>query len=524
MDNEIKWIVQAKNEENEIRDIDFAFVLKIHTIFAIGIHGQLKEEIDTLYNERIEDALVAYRNSPLYNHPSFRSFVATDEKMIIKVAALYSMYELKQEGRSFLLKMVNKGYKRIVDYVRRNPIINMDHLSSFLKERSSDYLPDMHLFIQTGVAMYIAGANCISPKESFAIEIVKELCGNVSKYINTDNVFESERSKNELSALRKFQELTQVKFARSENMDALIARIEEHHSKEAKNKVRAKITNDTFQWVYRQTFVRYQKPLSSIMRIYGLNDFNFYSKTKITREEYTDIYTLFLDSIQKERVKEEDFEVILVASFLLVVLVKQYKELRNAYIEEEGESIFKIVDELNRLKNRNEQLKTAEQVHKTKSSELESKVKDQEEYIKNLERQLREKEHAITSDESLRKEVIALREHVFSEENEFTIADDTVEKPNIEHLKVAIVGGHPRWHAKIKAEYPHIRTILPDEKTIDFSFLSNMDIVCFETSYSNHVLYKKAISALNNTDVSFQYINGSISPEDLAHRLQQVKR
>lgn len=85
------------------------------------------------------------------------------------------------------------------------------------------------------------------------------------------------------------------------------------------------------------------------------------------------------------------------------------------------------------------------------------------------------------------------------------------------------MGGHQRWHSKIKQAYPSIRTITPDEVNLDFSFLANKDIVCFETTYSNHSIYHKALSELNETDVTLHYFNGQRNVYQLAKELHNIK-
>lgn len=521
MNDITKWtIVGQYKSPKEIEHIDFYFVLTLHVICGIGTHKQLKDEIESIYNENLSSAITAYRESPLFNHPFFHSFVATDEKMIIKVASNYAMYEKEQKGREFLLRMIHKGYKRIEDYMSRINLINMDHLTSFLKERSPEYLPDSHMFTQIAIALYIGGQKSVNHKGEFTIEMIKELSRSVCHVINGDSVF-VDRSKNEFEALRKFQSIFNVKIDRTQNADALIEKIEHFHGIQLRK--RPDVQRDFHNHLYKQSFSRYQKPLSLMMRLQGLNDTHFYANTTMSREEFTDIYTSFQDALQKERVKEEEFELFTVACFLLIVLIKQYKHLRHDYIDKEYEDTFAIVQENNKLKAKNDELRNADQIYRDRISELEAKLEKQDEYIASLERKVKEQEGSVKEDELLRQEVLALREYVFSEENEVDLTEDITQDIKIDHLKVAVVGGHQRWHTRIKQEYPQIRTVSPDEKTIDLSFLNNMDIVCFETSYSNHSLYHKAMNVLGGSDVSIHYINGSVNPNTLAYQIGKVK-
>lgn len=519
MKNIDKWtVISSKGYANEVKEIDFYFVLTLHVVCGIATNEHLKSEIDSLYNENLTSAILAYQKSPLYNHPFFRSFVATDEKKIIKVASLYAMYEIEQNGREFFLRMLNKGYKRIVDYVERTTVLNMNSFTDFLKNRSVDHLADTHMYIQIGIGLYIGGEQWVNNKDQLAVEMIKGLVSNVQDVINGDIVF-SKRNENELAALRKFNTVFHVKIARTENADALIDKIESFHG----SQIRDKNIDSFYDKLYKQSFSRYQKPLSLMLRLHGLNDTNFYADTSLSREEFIDIYTSFQIVLEKERVKEDDFEFFSVACFLLIVLVKQYNNLRHEYIDKEYEENFALVQENNALKTKNDELRNADQIYRDRIAELEAKLEQQNGYIQSLEKKVKEQESSIQEDALLRQEVLALREYVFREENEVDLSEDITQETKIDHLKIAVVGGHQRWHARIKQEYPQIRTVSPDEKTIDLSFLNNMDIVCFETSYSNHTIYKKALSVLEGNKVSIQYANGSVNPNTLAYQLSKVK-
>ncbi|WP_010289544.1 hypothetical protein [Kurthia massiliensis] len=64
-------------------------------------------------------------------------------------------------------------------------------------------------------------------------------------------------------------------------------------------------------------------------------------------------------------------------------------------------------------------------------------------------------------------------------------------------LKVAVIGGHPQYHAQLKQDWPGpLLTIGPKEISFDQKKLKNYDVVVFSSSHSSHSLYNRAFDYL----------------------------
>jgi len=136
-----KWIIKVSDhKKGKSIEIDMDIVLLIYVTIAIATHEELHNEINTLYEEHKWNAALAYQTSPYFNHPSFRSFVATDEKRIIKTAFLFALYEKEGTGKDFAMKFLRNGYKRIYDYIERNPKLNTLNFIDYIQNRHFEYL------------------------------------------------------------------------------------------------------------------------------------------------------------------------------------------------------------------------------------------------------------------------------------------------------------------------------------------------------------------------------------------------
>lgn len=83
-------------------------------------------------------------------------------------------------------------------------------------------------------------------------------------------------------------------------------------------------------------------------------------------------------------------------------------------------------------------------------------------------------------------------------EPEQSIEEDPTFVERISQLKIAIVGGHQKYHAQLKAALKNEQLLCmnPDSLNFDPKKLLNYDVVVFSSGYSNHSLYNKAFDYL----------------------------
>ncbi len=114
--------------------------------------------------------------------------------------------------------------------------------------------------------------------------------------------------------------------------------------------------------------------------------------------------------------------------------------------------------------------------------------------------------------DSDRKELIALRDHVYNLTEEDEADDSTPLQTMIDELKeqrVIIIGGHPKWINKMKGYFPDWDYISPSPTgTIPASIVEKADKVYFFTDTISHSAYYKYINAVRERNVKFGYIHG----------------
>lgn len=63
----------------------------------------------------------------------------------------------------------------------------------------------------------------------------------------------------------------------------------------------------------------------------------------------------------------------------------------------------------------------------------------------------------------------------------------------VQHLKIAVVGGHAKYHAQLKNAFlQDLFTVSPNKLNTDVSKLLNYDVIILITSYSTHSLYERS--------------------------------
>ena len=81
------------------------------------------------------------------------------------------------------------------------------------------------------------------------------------------------------------------------------------------------------------------------------------------------------------------------------------------------------------------------------------------------------------------------------------VVEEASYNDKIEHLQIAIIGGHQKYHAQLKQEMKSdILTIGPDVLNFDPRKLLKYDVVVFTSGYTNHNLYEKAFDFLKKNN------------------------
>jgi len=513
-----------KDESYSLKDSIIA-----HTISALALHMQLQDKIDADFEKDKKTFYELFLKNECSYTPFFHLFPATDEVRMIKLSSMYVLYE-KQEsglGRKLLLSFIKDGYKRVFDYVHQRSVLSIESLLAFYTERQKEPVAEPFQTLIAAVALFIGYPDKEIVKVSFD-PVLKSVLYNMNYFdsaMKQNGPFAEEKKKHELTSLSSFQKAMGFKLGKNDLLDFIWSKHENHISKSlTKKEKNLLISKGDFQALYSKGLYKYWKPLTSLLRVNDINDMNF-SLIPITRDDVNSIYTVFKTSQDIGRLEEDDFDFFLVSSLVILMMIKHYELLRKGYLDMFELSSGKEEIQLQSSWFEEKAILIGKQALLEKEiALLKEKTKAQEEEILELKREKRDNSFERNELQFLKKEVISLREYIFSKEEERNEFEHDVQNDAIEQLqkvKIAVIGGHQRWHQKIKETLPHIRTVHPDEMNIDLSFLRNMDLVLIETSYNNHTLYHKVLGMLKSSDVPVRYIHQQKNVEKLLDILKK---
>ena len=142
----------------------------------------------------------------------------------------------------------------------------------------------------------------------------------------------------------------------------------------------------------------------------------------------------------------------------------------------------------------------------------EGDIKDLREKLAGYRKLSEENERLKEQMEEDRKELIALREQLYS----MTDPDSSEKQISAEEMRaylgekrVVIIGGHSNWRNKMKEEFPHWVYIEPKASgTLEASVVDKADMVYFFTDTLGHGTYFRYLNVVKEHDVKFGYIHG----------------
>jgi seryl-tRNA synthetase len=189
-------------------------------------------------------------------------------------------------------------------------------------------------------------------------------------------------------------------------------------------------------------------------------------------------------------------------------VLKAYKQVKQHYFENNKETLF---IELKSQEDEIEKLKLENKLNKDKISQLTEKIRiakaeAEQMYIgriRELEAEIKQLRSSLAEERQKEQELVALRELFFSLDQ--GIVPETDEQvPDLSNTTGAIVGGHTRWHQRLKEFLP--QWVFISSETFDTRVLDGIEVICFFTQHMSHSLYYKAIMEARKRNLRIGYI------------------
>lgn len=506
-------LVKIKDETINLYDNGW---MQASVLIAIAGRKPLWDEINDEYLQHEKEAVVAYRNSNLYELPILKTLTTPVKVMSIKAFSLYALYQQQGTEEAFLEQKIKKAFNRYVNYLSSSTTFHWVALMNYIEEREPE-LTETEKHDIFMVVMYLLGEQAPAHMTNiYGQSIMSNVIQNMKITASGDEVFHRKKERIEKEALQAISKTLGFKMPKVMNVDKLIGNHESYLIKNELTPAEKKTiaNNDDYHLLYVKGLYRYFKPLTAIMRDMNLNDFNFLATVEVTRDELVRVYAMFDSAVELGRITKEEWEMYFVSSLIILMLGKHYHQLSDFYLDAMKEKEEKILSTHEEKEQETNWRKERERLHQD-NNELERKIQHQDAYILELEKKLKQKEIEIKEEESLKKEVVALRNYAHQHQEEIPdvttndVAEVTLLKDWAKEHRAVVFGGHPNLVNKLKSEMPTMEYRDVDTLNRDLDFLQNQEVVFLVTNYFNHPFYYKLMSELQKLpQTKLVYLSG----------------
>ncbi len=221
----------------------------------------------------------------------------------------------------------------------------------------------------------------------------------------------------------------------------------------------------------------------------------------------------------------------LAAGHIVKALLRAYKNLKKQHFKTSRETLFLDLDlaqhEADTAQKEVRQLNIAIKQYKKEIDDLRKKVKTEygravSEYqiqLKDLQAENADLRDRLFETERVIKD---LERALIRAEETDTFADEPIIE--IPAIKGVIVGGHQRWHMRMKDVLPDSWQFIHPDDNIDMSVISNADIVLFFTDYLSHLVYDAVVAETRQCRIPTGYLRRTNEVESLKEIRQQINQ
>ncbi|MDW7670490.1 MAG: hypothetical protein SCK57_03220 [Bacillota bacterium] len=487
----------------------------MYTVCALGEKKSLHKYIDKIYKKDSSLYYKAYRSDAYYNHPYINTLLTKKGYYSKKVIGIMNV-ALLSEDMSNINYLIQKGYKLSWNYIKnRGRIEGSKFMDMVMEKYGDDTNIGFHEAVNHMVVLaFLCSVNKIPlyfDEENF--QIFSDYIENNYKVAVLGRIMYNEKSvekvRDKVDAFNNTYPTTKPIKSVGDFFDEMV----DWESRKVREEYPCLDDPDVIQKkVIKHPWSSAGLRLIRFLGGEGVDGENLIHETPFSKKELEEVVAHAFHCIKDYRLKDEEVETLVLTSLFIRALVTEYKNTKHMYFEELSESYQEEIEEIRKVTETIKiQAKNAEAELVKKEGRYQKTIDKQNETLSELEKENKRLKEALTQQEDNRKELHALREFMFSMESDSSPEYQNVSLEEkialVESYKCAVLGGHPNWVKKAKETLPGYVFISPDQKTVDFNFLDNMDAVFINTSYNSHTIYEKAMNFLRSNDVPLFYIN-----------------
>lgn len=222
----------------------------------------------------------------------------------------------------------------------------------------------------------------------------------------------------------------------------------------------------------------------------------------------------------------------LVAGHIVKALLRAYKNLKKQHFKTSRETLFLDLDTAqHKAQEACEEVKRLRGIIAQREKEIHDLGKQvKSEYGRAVAEYQAKLKMAQEEGEALRASLTQVQDRV----NELELAlfsadreeDDGVSGPPVDmsSIRGIIVGGHQRWHVRMREVLPASWRLIHPDNGIDLSIISGADIVLFFTDYLSHSAYNAVISEARRRNIPVGYLRRTNEAECLEEIQRLIRK
>ena len=477
----------------------------IFLIEALAVNTRTHEDIDALYRTK-EPVFSGYaRKSPLYGHTLIVGGSARHEEYGKKALgiALYAMEAHDKAVSDKVDDIVQKGWPRAYDHIIHYNKTDMDAYTDELKAGAGQSVAEStaELFVFYSLCMKIpplvVKIGLKEIQQFFLMLSFRDYLNTNDKYIG----FFDKMDKTDRESVEKLKNRVFLRYGLEITPDNRL------HIKD--------------QWLARQYRYYYRLVFTERLLLYYL-----LKDIEIGDGDISEVFCACIGEMggDADSMDEAQAAGLFLSGMMVKLLAKAVEREKNHYfrrIEEyTGEEAGKKEKAIARLTGENERLKAEIRRLKDKVGALTEKLSTEKkeaekphlDRIRTLERELAKRDEALRQEREKERELAGLRDFFFSMGRQEAEQDaESPQRPGarqgalmeLKDTVGAIIGGNPRWGARMKELLP--KWVFIASSSFDKRSLDGIQTVCFVPGNMGHTLYYKAmnIAKARNLDVGF---------------------
>lgn len=413
-----------------------------------------------------------------------------EEAAYSKLMGIWLYEELNDVVPRFTKELLFKAYKGLYREIKNSYSCDISEiLEKRVKRNGGKKLKKEEVFELALVALQIAAAEK-KPLDISSFSLIKELCSYSTEALDLSRgEYLKFNKKNRLYDYFPTECLNIKKF---NNISDVVSYISTDYMNEP-------IMSDSM--MYFDNF------LNSI----GLDTF---SMTNVPyTEEDVKIMTHFLNYDSKYILSDDSKKTIISALYIILGMKKKYYDAKSFMLKKNMDKEYHNLLSL-KIEYKEKEDSYKEQIEKLQR-ELNNKnnqISDLKANLLSLENKNKKLSQNISSIEDNTKEVVSLREAIYSMESEDYVESNIsmIEKiALINNSKVTVIGGTDSWVKNLKEVLNDVKFIKDESKNIDISFIKNMDFLFINVKNLSHSFYYKIINVVRKCDITLFYVNES---------------